>query len=206
MKESIKALAKDKVLFLFLLGGILATTVHGQFSVTLSQYFYEDFKQGLKFLGILWSSHSLVIIFLSIPISRYMEKKSPLHSISIGTLMFATGIVGFWLSFNFLTLLFSMIVFTIGETFLIPAEYAIIDEITPDNIRGSYYGAVSFTTLGSFIGPGLSGLLLTVFNSHIMFLFLLIVSLFSILFYLWGIHLNLKKHQIQPRFSPENTN
>ncbi|MDP4164152.1 MAG: MFS transporter [Bacillota bacterium] len=195
MKDSIKVIARDKVLFLFLLGGLLATTVHGQFSVTLSQYFYVDFKNGLKFLGILWSSHSLVIIVLSIPISRYTEKRTPLHSIAIGTILFAAGIICFWLSFNFLTFLLSMIVFTIGEIFLIPAEYAIIDEITPDYIRGSYYGAVSFTTLGSFIGPGLSGFLLSVFNSHIMFLFLTVISIVSIVFYFLGNRLKVKKSE-----------
>ncbi|PLS15860.1 MFS transporter [Bacillus sp. M6-12] len=186
-QASCKAMMKDRVLFLFLVGGLLATIVHGQFSVTLSQYFYADFQSGLGFLALLWSAHSLVIILFSVPISGFMGKRPPMHSIIIGTALFAAGIAGFGLSINFPAFLISMIVFTIGEIFLIPAEYAIIDEITPDSIRGTYYGAVSFTALGSFIGPGLSGFLLTQFNSQIMFTVLFAIAISSILFYGWGI-------------------
>lgn len=188
-RASMKAMGKDKILFLFLLGGLLATTVHGQFSVTLSQYFYADFKSAISFLGVLWSAHSIVIIILSVPILRIMEKRDSLHSIVIGTSLFFVGIVGFAFSLHFTSFLISMIIFTIGEIFLIPAEYAIIDEITPDHIRGTYFGAVSFTALGSFIGPGLSGLILSRFNGFTMFLFLALLSLVSIIFYFWGIRL-----------------
>ncbi|PLR89862.1 MFS transporter [Bacillus sp. T33-2] len=188
-QASIKAMAKDKVLLSFLIGGLLATTVHGQFSATLSQYFYKDYKQGLQFLGILWSFHSLVIISLTVPISRLMEAKTPLRSIVVGTLLFAFGIIGFGLSSSLPALLLSMFVFTIGEIFLIPAEYAIIDEITPEQIRGTYYGAANLTALGSFVGPGLSGLLLLKFDSTIMFSFLTLTALASLIFYFWGIRL-----------------
>ncbi|WP_232698698.1 MDR family MFS transporter [Brevibacillus daliensis] len=186
-RASIKAVLSDKVLFLFLIGGLLATTVHGQFSVTLSQYFNLDVKSALSYLGVLWSAHSAVIILLSVPVVRMMERRTPLQSIIIGKSLFIVGIIGFGFSMNFPTFLLSMIIFTIGEIFLIPAEYAIIDEITPEHIRGTYYGAVSFTSLGSFIGPGLSGLFLTMFNGMIMFLFLAIIALMSIAFYVWGI-------------------
>ncbi|MED1662808.1 MDR family MFS transporter [Brevibacillus laterosporus] len=188
-RASMKAMGRDKILFLFLLGGLVATTVHGQFSVTLSQYFYSDLKSAITFLGILWSAHAVVIILLSVPIIRLMEKRSTLQSIVIGTSLFCVGIVGFAFSHGFTSFLISMIVFTIGEIFLIPAEYAIIDEITPDHIRGTYFGAVSFTALGSFIGPGLSGMILSQFNGLTMFLFLALLSLVSIIFYFWGIRL-----------------
>ncbi|MBG9771659.1 MDR family MFS transporter [Brevibacillus laterosporus] len=188
-RASMKAMGRDKILFLFLLGGLLATTVHGQFSVTLSQYFYVDVKSAITFLGVLWSAHAIVIIILSVPILRLMEKRTSLQSIVIGTSLFCVGIVGFAFSLSFTSFLLSMIIFTIGEIFLIPAEYAIIDEITPDHIRGTYFGAVSFTALGSFIGPGLSGMILSQFNGLAMFLFLALLSLVSIIFYVWGIRL-----------------
>jgi MFS family permease len=188
-RTSFRAVWRDKVLLLFLIGGLLAMTVHGQFSVTLSQYFYQDFNSGLKFLGILWSVHSLTIITLSIPISRIMEKRTPLQSVITGSLFFTVGLLGFAFSFNLVTFLFSMIVFTIGEIFLIPAEYAVIDEITPNHIRGTYYGVVSFTTMGSFFGPWLSGILLTRSNSVVMFIGFIVIMLACMLFYFWGARL-----------------
>ncbi|MCR8987171.1 MFS transporter [Brevibacillus laterosporus] len=188
-RASMKALGRDKILFLFLLGGLLATTVHGQFSVTLSQYFYADLKSAITFLGVLWSAHAIVIIMLSVPILRLMEKRTSLQSLVIGTSLFCAGIIGFAFSLSLTSFFISMIIFTIGEIFLIPAEYAIIDEITPDHIRGTYFGAVSFTTLGSFIGPGVSGMILSHFNGFTMFLFLALLSLVSIIFYVGGTRL-----------------
>lgn len=192
--SSFKTLARDKVLFLFLIGGTLATIVHGEFTVTLSQYFNVEFKRGLVYLGILWSVHSIVIIFLTIPISNFMSSRTPLQAIKIGTILFALGTIFFGISFNLPTFLVAMIIFTIGEIFLIPAEYAIIDEITPEHIRGTYYGAASFTTLGSFIGPGLSSLLLVKFNGYVMFIFLTCICLISILFYMWGMRVKNSQH------------
>ncbi|MGG1662496.1 MFS transporter [Brevibacillus sp. NRS-1366] len=197
IRSSIKAVSKDKVLLLFLIGGLLFTTVYGQFSVTLSQYFYQDFKSGIEFLGILWSAHSLTIIVLSIPFSKFMEKRTPLQSVVIGTLLSSAGIIGFAFSLNLFTFILSMVVFTMGEIFLIPAQYAIIDEITPNHIRGTYYGAVSLTSLGSFFGPWLSGFLLSEFNSYIMFLFLTVISLSSVVFYYWGNRLNVTEKTIK---------
>lgn len=194
IRLSIKAVGRDKILLLFIIGGILATTVNGQFSVTLSQYFNHDLKSGIKFLGILWTAHSLTIIVLSIPLSSFMEKRAPFKSVVIGTLLFVSGLIGFAFSFNLVTFIVSMVVFTMGEIFLIPAQYAIIDKITPDNIRGTYYGAVSLTSLGSFFGPWISGFLLSKFNSYIMFLFLMIISLFSIVFYYLGNRLNVPEN------------
>lgn len=194
IRLSIKAVGRDKILLLFIIGGLLATIVNGQFSVTLSQYFNHDLKSGIKFLGVLWTAHSLTIIVLSIPISSFMEKRAPFQSVVIGTLLFVSGLIGFAFSFNLVTFIVSMVIFTMGEIFLIPAQYAIIDKITPDNIRGTYYGAVSLTSLGSFFGPWLSGFLLSEFNSYIMFLFLMIISLFSIVFYYFGNRLNVTEN------------
>jgi hypothetical protein len=42
----------------------------------------------------------------------------------------------------------AMIVFTLGEILIIPAEYAQIDQIAPPRMRGTYYGAQSVSELG----------------------------------------------------------
>lgn len=199
-KETYMVLSRDKVLILFVIGGLLATTVHGQFSVTLSQYFYLDVKSGIQYLGILWSIHSMTIILLSVPITRYTDRKTPFQSIRLGSILFIIGIIGFALSFGFWTFAISMVVFTIGEIFLIPAEYAIIDEITPNEMRGSYYGAVSFTSFGSFLGPGLSGFVLNRVNSEWMFILLIFISLFSIVVYYVGVQMKKSMVSIEKQY------
>lgn len=185
-KISMTAIRKDTVLLLFLVGGILATSVHGQFSVVLSQYFDLELPHALTYLMLLWSIHSIIIILLSLPITKIMERLSSFQAIVIGTLLFAIGIMGFGFSFTFWSLCISMIIFTVGEILLIPAEYAIIDEIAPEHLKGTYYGAFNFTTLGSFFGPGLAGILLMNFGGKLMFFTLFLLSIISIFFYYIG--------------------
>jgi hypothetical protein len=47
----------------------------------------------------------------------------------------------------------AMAVFSIGEVFIVPSEFAIIDRIAPHDRRGTYFGAQTFTQLGGFVGP-----------------------------------------------------
>ncbi|MFT9847750.1 MDR family MFS transporter [Aneurinibacillus sp. REN35] len=186
LKESLGVIQKDKALLLFICGGIMAMSVHGQFSVVLPQYFAAEFTSGLDFIQLLWTVHSLVIIIGSMPVARAVEKRSAFFSIVIGSVLFAIGCVCFSLSFNVWTFIFSMIIFTLGEIFIAPAEYAIIDEITPESVRGTYYGAFSFTTMGSFLGPGFAGMLLVEFGGSVMFSVLTLAALISIFFYWRG--------------------
>lgn len=76
-----------------------------------------------------------------------------------------------------------------GEVLVIPAEYQLLDQITPANLRGAYYGAQSFTTLGSFIGPWLGSAILTHFSSGGFFTFgtYSLIALLSVVFFWQGI-------------------
>lgn len=186
MLGSLRAVRKDRILLFFLFGGLLATTVHGQFSVILSQYFELEWKSGLAYLMLLWSVHSLVIVMLGLPIVKIMERLTSFRAILCGSTFFALGILGFAFSYDFLTFCLAMIIFTIGEILLIPAEYSIIDEITPEQIRGTYYGTINFTAIGSFIGPWISGILLVNYGGLIMFVVLAFICIVSILFFYLG--------------------
>jgi MFS family permease len=57
-----------------------------------------------------------------------------------------------------------MIVFSIGEVMIIPAEFLLVDSIAPEAQRGAYHGAMGFAALGSAIGPALGGGLLVWFG------------------------------------------
>jgi predicted MFS family arabinose efflux permease len=54
-----------------------------------------------------------------------------------------------------------MIVLTLGEVSLVPAEYLFIDVIAPEHLRGSYYGAQNLANIGSALSPLLCGIVLT---------------------------------------------
>jgi MFS family permease len=73
-----------------------------------------------------------------------------------------------------------MIVFSIGEVMIIPAEFLLVDSIAPEAQRGAYHGAMGFAALGSAIGPALGGGLLVWFGGAVAFAALAVIALLAV--------------------------
>lgn len=193
--EAWNVFRKDRVLFLFIVGSVLLTAVHGEMSVTLSQYLEKNMTEGIKLFGILMSINGITVIVAQPFITRWSERYDLFHRFIVGCVLFAVGEIGFAFSNDWSGFIVSMIIFTFGEILVIPSEYAQIDEITPPGMRGMYYGAQGFSEMGNFIGPWFGGLLLASFGGKTMFLTMALFSLASILFYGWGRNLNKNRKQ-----------
>jgi MFS family permease len=177
---------KDKALLLFIIGSVLLTTVHGEMSVTLSQFLEKNITEGIKLFGYLMSINGITVITMQVFITRWSERYGLFQRLVMGSLLFAAGEIGFAFSNGWLGFILSMIIFTFGEILIIPSEYAQIDEITPTGMRGMYYGAQGFSEIGNFIGPWFGGVLLVSFGGQVMFMTMAVLSLASLLFYAWG--------------------
>ena len=53
-----------------------------------------------------------------------------------------------------------MVVFTLGEMIIYPAEFLFVDTIAPEPLRGSYYGAQNLAAFGGALSPVICGYLL----------------------------------------------
>ncbi len=111
-------------------------------------------------------------------------KLEPVTAIAVGGLLVFAGMAGFATAGSLWGFVAAMAVFSVGEVFIVPSEFAIIDRIAPDNRRGSYFGAQSFTQLGGFVGPYVGGVLLSVWNGTVMFPGVSSLALLSVVFYL----------------------
>ena len=178
-----RVLRRDTALLFFVLGGILLVTVHGQMSVTLSQYLRDDVADGIALFGVMMSVNGFTVLLLQIPLTRMVEKYSLFSRIAAGAVLMAAGEAGFAFSAEWSGFIVAMIVFTLGEILIIPAEYAQIDQITPPRMRGTYYGAQSISELGSFLGPWAGGMILSSYGGPVMFLTMGGIAIFSLLFY-----------------------
>ncbi len=181
-----QGLRQDVVLFLFLIGGVLLMTVHGQMSVTLSQYLSDNLTDGVKLFGLLMSINGITVFLLQVPLTRWSEKLSLFQRIVLGSLLLAAGEAGFAFSIGWTGFIVSMAIFTLGEILIIPAEYAQIDQITPPGMRGTYYGAQSFCELGSFLGPWAGGMILSLYGGPAMFLTMAAIAVASLIFFWKG--------------------
>lgn len=186
LQDSLRTISRDTVLLLFIIGGMVSTIVHGKWSVILQQHLETSVVSGELLYGALLSVNSIGVILLQYPLTRFAERHSPLSMVVIGSLLFALGTAGFAFSHGWLSFILFMILFTLGEILMIPNEFILIDRITPDSMRGTYYGAQSFTELGNFLGPVIGGFLLAHYGGTTMFLVLAAIAAASLIFFRWG--------------------
>lgn len=169
----------DVSLRYYILGGILTAVGYSQMSVTLSQYVEKNFLNGIQLFALLMSANAIAVVLFQLPITRFTEKHTPLFSITIGNIMYALGDVGFALSHNWTAMIASMVIFTIGEVMCFPAGDVFIDRLAKEGMRGTYYGAKTFSSFGQFLGPWIGGFLLASYGGPTLFLTVAAISLSS---------------------------
>ncbi|KFC10868.1 putative transport protein [Trabulsiella guamensis ATCC 49490] len=157
-------LLRDRALFWFTLSGLLASFVGGSFASCLSQYVLavanSDFAE--KVIAVILPVNAAVVVTLQYAIGRKLTATNIRPLMTIGTLFFLLGLVGFMLSGS--SLIFwgiSAAVFTIGEVIYAPGEYMLIDNIAPPGLKASYFSAQALGWLGAAFNPMITGAILT---------------------------------------------
>ncbi|WP_252090462.1 MFS transporter [Pseudomonas sp. MWU13-3659] len=152
-------LARDRRLVCFTLGGVLSAVVFGQFTAYLSQYLVvtSSPEEAARLVGYLVTTNAVTVIALQYLIGRRINRRRLMPWLMAGMAMFVAGLLGFSLAGSVLAWCIAMLVFTLGEIIVIPAEYMFIDLIAPEHLRGVYYGAQNLGNLGAALGPVLVG-------------------------------------------------
>lgn len=155
-------MARDRRLVCFTLGGVLSAVVFGQFTAYLSQYLVVTTSpaEAARLIGYLVTTNALTVIALQYLIGKRIDRRRLMPWLMVGMALFIAGLLGFSLAGSALAWCLAMVVFTLGEIIVIPAEYMFIDLIAPEHLRGVYYGAQNLGNLGAALGPVLVGLTL----------------------------------------------
>ncbi|MGV3488369.1 MAG: MDR family MFS transporter [Tuberibacillus sp.] len=181
-----RVIAKDKALLYFILAGICINLGYSQVESTLPQYLKDSLSNGVLLYSVLLSLNAVTVVVLQVLLMRLIEKLPMLKGLIIGTLLFSLGYLGFALSHGWVMFIISMIVLTLGEIFVFPMGGVIIDRLATDELRGTYFGANGFRSIGFFVGPWLGGLLFDFVNGAILYFVTAAVVLFSIVLYTTG--------------------
>ncbi|MEV4282477.1 MFS transporter [Actinoplanes xinjiangensis] len=184
LAESARIVAVDRRLLFLILAGLLLEAVHGRISSLLAQYLSVGFADGVMILGYVLATNAVTVVVLQVFVSRFMENRNPVTSITVGGLLTVTGMAGFAMADHLWHFVGAMVVFSLGEILIYPAEFAIIDRIAPEDSRGAYFGAQTFAQIGVFIGPVTGGLLLGAYGGTTMFLGVGMFALASVVIYL----------------------
>jgi len=153
-------LLRDRRLVCFTLGGVLSAVVFGQFTAYLSQYLVvttQDPAQVARLAGYLVTTNAVTVIALQYLIGRRIARQHLMPWLMAGMALFVAGLLGFSVAGSVPAWCLAMLVFTLGEIIVIPAEFMFIDLIAPEPLRGVYYGAQNLSNLGAGLGPMLMG-------------------------------------------------
>ncbi|MDZ5472009.1 MFS transporter [Bacillus sp. 31A1R] len=195
MKQSLQMMSRDKALFLFVIGSIIMAIAWAQFPILLSQFVTSTFDNGTEIFGLLLVINAVVIIVFQLPMSKWSEGKSPIFALVVGVLLAAAGLLGFSLSFNVVILVTAICILSLAETLVGPMYNVIIDQISPEKMKGAYFGAQNFGLLGMFLSPILGGYILDMFGGRVMYLVLSSICLLSILFFYLSYKIYLSKNK-----------
>lgn len=141
-----RVLLQDKALLWFTCSGFLASFVSGAFASCISQYVMViadgDFAE--KVVAVVLPVNAAMVVTLQYSVGRRINPANIRTLMTVGTLCFVIGLIGFIFSAN--SLLFwgmSAAVFTVGEIIYAPGEYMLIDHIAPPGMKASYFSAQS---------------------------------------------------------------
>ncbi|NGQ95383.1 MFS transporter [Brevibacillus sp. SYP-B805] len=185
-KKAWDVVIHDAAFRFYIIGGILGAIGYSQMSSTLSKFVEMTVPDGMKLFAVLMSVNAIVVVLLQIPCARWSEKRTPIQSILVGNLMYALGDLGYAMADGWILFILSMAVFTLGEILTFTSSDVMIDRLAPEEMRGAYYGAKSFSNIGHFVGPWLGGILLAHYSGSVLFTTVAAISMLGSVFYWAG--------------------
>ena len=170
-------LLRDRALFWFTLSAFLASFVGGAFASCISQYVMVvadgDFAE--KVVAVVLPVNAAIVVSLQYALGRRLTATNIRPLMTVGTVFFVVGLVGFAISGNSLLLWgISAAFFPIGEVIYAPGEYMLIDNIAPAGMKASYFSAQSLGWLGAAVNPLVSGVILTTLPPWSLFVALIV--------------------------------
>jgi MFS family permease len=183
---SMNIIRRDKALGFLILGSILINLGYAQIESNLPQHLTLTLENSVFVYSVLLSVNAVLVVFLQMPISHYVERFRTMSVMMAGAVFMAAGLMGFGLINGWAVALVSMALLTIGEILIFPSSSFLIDQIAPEHMRGTYFGAAQFRKLGHFAGPILGGFLLSGAGGLVLFAAMATVVLGSTLFFMMG--------------------
>ncbi|NJL89261.1 MAG: MFS transporter [Coleofasciculaceae cyanobacterium SM2_1_6] len=155
---------RDRIFLLFLLVNILFTTYLAYVNSTMPLYFTNfvtGFSEGT--VSFLFSFHIVFAALLQMPIARFLNRFSRVHSLIFSILLWGMGFILVWLTGvatwgNLLWASLAMMVLGVAMVAYNPAASSFVVELAPPESRGIYLSLNSQCwAIGYFIAPILGG-------------------------------------------------
>lgn len=179
--RDLRKVADNRIFLLFCIFALPLAIVLGQMSSVFAVFSKDTVGISEIEIGYLYALNGIMVVFLQLPMARYIAHFKMSYVLAAGALMYAVGylIVG-WAD-SIWVLVLSMIITTLGENTTSPSATNMVANMAPDNERGRYMGISGlFHTFGWSLGPACGGLLFDLFTGQPVALWATIAGIASI--------------------------
>lgn len=164
---------RHRLFCLLLLCNTLAALVYANFDSSLVQYLTRSgIPDVVHMIAVLVAINALTIVLAQFPLLHLLQRYSSGGRLLIGMLLMLAA--QFLFSFSPLSSFFALgiatVILSLGELIVFPTFSVAVDQITPDAVRGSYFGAANLYSLGSALAPLYGGLMLDHLGGRALFL------------------------------------
>jgi MFS family permease len=184
--DAFNVIKTDKALRYLLFGIILINIGYVQMDSNFPQFLAKTLENGVVIFSVLLTLNAVMVVVLQMPISHLAEKFSLMQVMVVGAIFISAGLIGFSFVTGWITAIISGVLFTIGEILIFPSNNMMMDNLAPEHLRGTYFGAGQFRKIGNFLGPIIGGSLMGHLQGQLMFWIMAIVSLGSTWFFSSG--------------------
>lgn len=180
--QSFYVFKRDYAFTILIIALIFFSFGYSQFDSTLSQFLGRtfDYELALKYFAWLITTNAITVLVTQYFVYKLSEVISTISCLIIGSLCLSTGLLLFGQSGNIFFLIFSMVIFTIGEVLAFTMVDIHIDEMCEDHEKGTYFALSGVSSLGVIAGPSLGGFLLDNVGGTFVFIILSAITVLSV--------------------------
>lgn len=136
-------------------------------------------------INTIFMTNAVTVLVCQYPVLLILRKFNAKGKIIIGILFISTAQLCFMMAyFDILALIvIATFILSIGELITMPAFSVEVDRLAPENLRGTSFGLINLTSLGTSLCPLFCGFFIDAEWGYAMFLFLFFTGLISIFLY-----------------------
>jgi MFS family permease len=187
----------NPVFRIFWLAMFLNSIVFFQFESTMPLIVVKDLGLTEQLYGFSFTINTLMIIFLEIPLTNWLQKFDILKVMAVGAAFIGLGFAGMAFISTAIGFCVTVAVWTIGEMVLFPASSAFVSENAPKSRVGAYMGTFSTSfNLAHIVGPLAGTWIWETWGTNWLCVFCVAVGVPSAIMFLY-------KRPLQTKLSPQ---
>jgi MFS family permease len=179
---------------------MVAGIVFNQVLNTWPVFLRETYLFSEDQIGLLLALNAFIIVLFEMPLIHKAEHYPLLRVVGLGSLLLCVGIGMVMFHNSYLFVMFTVVIFTIGEMLSFPLMSSFIANRGEGSRRGQYMGLMNFTFSLSFvIGPLTGSYILDRFGAEVLWLAVIIAGVMTLPGYLF-----IEKMTLKEQFSISN--